>query len=234
VLADVTNSVSSSRQALGLIIFDCDGVLVDSEVLSIKALHSLILQQGGNLTKDEVIEQFQGRSMKSARDELFSTQGIELTQDSLDEMNRHLFMRFKEELQPVVGVTEFIQSLILPCCVASSSHLERIEVSLTATNLRQYFSDKVFSSTMVSRGKPAPDLFLLAAEKMSLSADCALVIEDSPAGVQAARHAGMLCIGLTAGSHAKHPDHGQRLADAGANWVVDNYMDVAKIIRSLS
>jgi HAD superfamily hydrolase (TIGR01509 family) len=219
---------------LDLIIFDCDGVLVDSEILSIEVLHDLILKQGGNLTKEDVIQQFQGRSMKSARDELFASQGVELTDASIVEMNEYLFARFQQELQPVLGVTAFIETLNLPYCVASSSHPERIDASLTATNLRHYFSDKIFSSTMVVRGKPAPDLFLFAAEKMALPAERALVIEDSPAGVQAARSAGMLCIGITAGSHAKHPDHRQRLIDAGANWVVESYDEVSKIILTLS
>ncbi|MDE8603014.1 HAD family hydrolase [Marinomonas sp. RSW2] len=219
---------------LDLIIFDCDGVLVDSEILSIEVLHDLILKQGGNLTKEDVIQQFQGRSMKSARDELSASQGVELTDASITEMNEYLFARFQQELQPVLGITAFIESLNLPYCVASSSHPERIDASLTATNLRHYFSGKVFSSTMVKNGKPAPDLFLLAAEKMAFSAERVLVIEDSPAGVQAARNAGMLSIGLTAGSHAKHPNHRKRLIDAGANWVVNSYDEVAKIIWTLS
>jgi beta-phosphoglucomutase-like phosphatase (HAD superfamily) len=88
--------------------------------------------------------------------------------------------------------------------------------------------------TMVTTGNPAPDVFLFAAEKMAFPAEHTLVIEDSPAGVQAARSAGMLCIGITAGSHAKYPNHRKRLIDAGANWVVESYDEVAKIILTLS
>lgn len=231
---DTEIAMASELGKLKLIIFDCDGVLVDSENLSIAALHDVILKQGGILSEEEVIQQFQGRSMKSARDELFAKQGVMLSQESLDEMNKQLFTCFKEELQPVKGVRSFIESLDLPVCVASSSHPERIDVSLTATKLKSYFAGNIFSSTMVQNGKPAPDLFLFAAKNMSVPADCALVIEDSPAGVEAARRAGMLCIGLTAGSHAKHPNHKQRLIEAGAHWVVSSYEEVAEVVEKLS
>ncbi|WP_187424840.1 HAD family hydrolase [Marinomonas sp. IMCC 4694] len=233
MLHQTEHSEAKRLASLALIIFDCDGVLVDSEVLSIDALHRLILAEGGKLTKDEVIAQFQGRSMKSAKEELFASQGVALTQVALDAMNVALFARFYQALQPIQGVADFIKSLTLPFCVASSSHPERINVSLDATQLQAHFAGKVFSSTMVKNGKPAPDLFLLAAHTMGCSADSALVIEDSPAGIQAARQAGMLCIGLTAGAHAKHPNHTQKLIDAGANWVVDSYEDVAKIIKAV-
>lgn len=233
MLSKVKDTRDVNKESVDLIIFDCDGVLVDSELLSIDALYHLILTQGGMLSKHEVIQKFQGRSMKSAKDELHATQGVELTQKSLDDMNKCLFSRFKAELQPVSGVKEFIESLTIPYCVASSSHPERIDVSLEATCLKDYFSDNIFSSTMVKNGKPAPDLFLFAAEKMKNAANRALVIEDSPAGVQAARRAGMMCIGLTAGSHAKHHSHRKKLIDAGANWVVDSYKEVADIIKAL-
>lgn len=147
-------------------------------------------------------------------------------------MNRHLFARFKAELQPVSGVKEFIRSLTVPYCVASSSHPERIDVSLEVTCLKDYFSGNIFSSTMVKNSKPAPDLFLFAAEKMKIAANRALVIEDSPAGVEAARRAGMLYIGLTAGSHTKQPSHRKKLIDAGTNWIIDSYEKIQYIIKS--
>ena len=233
MLSRIRNAQSINKTSIDLIIFDCDGVLVDSELLSIEALHQLILARGGVLSKDQVIQQFQGRSMKSAQEELFATQGVELTQASLDDMNTRLFARFKAELQVVTGVEAFIESLTIPCCVASSSHPERIDVSLEATQLKAYFTGNVFSSTMVKYGKPAPDLFLFAAAKMKSTADRTLVIEDSPAGIEAARRADMLCIGLTAGSHAKNPSHKQKLIDAGADWVVDSYEEVSDIITSI-
>jgi HAD superfamily hydrolase (TIGR01509 family) len=230
----IEHQETTQQTKLQLIIFDCDGVLVDSEVLSIEALHRLILDEGGMLSKDEVIAQFQGRSMKSARDELFASQGVELTQTGLDAMNVDLFSRFRQELQPIKGVSDFIESLTLPSCVASSSHPERIEVSLTATQLRSYFHDNMFSSTMVKTGKPAPDLFLFAARKMGVPANCTLVIEDSPAGIQAAKRAGMLSIGLIAGAHAQHPSYKQKLIEAGADWIVDSYQEVMRLVKQLS
>lgn len=234
MLEQAGHPVSKQQTALELIIFDCDGVLVDSEVLSIDALHRLILSEGGKLTKDEVIVQFQGRSMKSAREELFASQGVELTPAALNAMNKDLFARFYQELQPIPGIEDFIEHLSLPYCVASSSHPERINVSLTATRLNTYFSGKVFSSTMVKNGKPAPDLFLLAAQKMGAPTNTTLVIEDSPAGIQAAKRAGMLSIGLIAGAHAQHPSHKQKLIDAGADCVVDSYEEVLKFINEMA
>lgn len=230
----IGEQVTTQKKGLELIIFDCDGVLVDSEVLSIEALHKLIIDEGGAMSKDEVIAQFQGRSMKSARDDLFTTQGVELTQTGLDAMNANLFARFRQELQPIFGVVDFIESLTLPICVASSSHPQRIEVSLSVTKLSSYFCDKMFSSTMVKTGKPAPDLFLFAANRMGSPANSTLVIEDSPAGIQAAKRAGMLSIGLTAGSHAQHSSYKKKLIEAGADWVVDSYQDVMKLVTKLS
>lgn len=127
------DSEAKQLASLELIIFDCDGALVDSEVLSIDALYRLILAEGGRLTKDEVIAQFQSRSMKSAKEELFASQGVALTQMALDAMNVELFASFYQALQPIRGVSDFIESLTLPFCIASSSYPERIDVSLDAT-----------------------------------------------------------------------------------------------------
>ncbi|MGL5733427.1 MAG: HAD-IA family hydrolase, partial [Beijerinckiaceae bacterium] len=145
--------------------------------------------------------------------------GAKIPADFPAQLTARTLARFSLELQPIAGVRETILALPHPRCVASSSAPERLAVSLGKTGLADVFGDAVFSATMVARGKPAPDLFLLAAEKMGHSARDCVVIEDSVSGVKAGVAAGMRVIGFTGGSHCQ-PGHAQILKDAGAAAVI--------------
>jgi HAD superfamily hydrolase (TIGR01509 family) len=214
-----------------LLIFDCDGVLVDSEPLSCALDAELLTQCGVPYTAAEVARDFTGVSLKDQIARIEAERGVRLPDDFRERLNQALFARFETELKPVEGVRDAILALPLPRCVASSSAPERIALSLRVTGLA-YLFDHVFSSTQVARGKPAPDLFLHAASRMNARPEDCLVIEDSTAGVQAAVAAGMRVIGFTGGGHCG-PDHADKLRQAGATMIVARMAELPAAVRSL-
>ncbi|EKF60711.1 putative hydrolase phosphatase protein [Agrobacterium albertimagni AOL15] len=194
-------------QPIRLVIFDCDGVLVDSEGIALEVLVEALAKKGVLLTTDEAADRFLGRSLGSLAEAVRSEFGVEIDPPFLAGMRDELYARFRAELEPLPGVATAIESLKamqVSCCVASSSQRERIELSLSVTGLLSRLSPHIFSATMVERGKPAPDLFLHAAAEMGISPSQCLVIEDSPAGIRAAQAAGMKVIAFTGGSHTGH------------------------------
>ena len=147
-----------------LVIFDCDGVLVDSEPISMRVLLETLATAGLQLDVETAYARFLGTSMKSICAKLAREDGIELDEAALDLLRRRLHAAFRAELQPIPGVAGTLDRLTLPFCVASSSQPERIELSLGVTGLEHHFTGKLFSASMVEHGKPAPDLFLHAAK----------------------------------------------------------------------
>jgi HAD superfamily hydrolase (TIGR01509 family) len=140
---------------------------------------------------------------------------------------------FRQSLVAIEGVAEVLDRLRLPVCVASSSAPEQIRRKLEITALLGRFGDRLFSATMVARGKPAPDLLLYAAERLATAPDRCLVIEDSPTGIDAARAAGMTAIGFCGGSHCG-PEHRARLQEHGAALVVDDMHELVTAIAKLT
>jgi HAD superfamily hydrolase (TIGR01509 family) len=140
--------------------------------------------------------------------------------------------RVSSSLAPIEGVTKALDALTLPICVASSSTPEQIRQKLKITGLLERFGERLFSATMVARGEPAPDLFLYAAQQLTTAPDCCLVIEDSPAGIDAALAAGMTAIGFSGGSHCS-PQHGARLGKHGAPLVIDDMRELASAMAKL-
>ncbi|MDB5523654.1 MAG: Hydrolase [Rhizobium sp.] len=185
-----------------LIIFDCDGVLVDSEPISFAVLRDTLTSAGVELSESRAYRQFLGKSMASITRMIADEFSISLSEEHIEDMRTQLFARFQAELQPVAGIVEMFGDFDRPRCVASSSQMERIRLSLTKTGLIDYFEPNIFSATMVKRGKPEPDLFLHAAATMGFPPSRCIVIEDSPAGIQAAHSAGMKVFAFTGGSHA--------------------------------
>ncbi|WP_243372606.1 HAD family hydrolase [Microvirga solisilvae] len=215
-----------------LLIFDCDGVLVDSEVLACQVDADVLNDLGLPYTADDIARQFVGKSMKDMIARIEAEHGRALPDDFAERINSVLFARFETDLKPIAGVRDAILSLPHPRCVASSSVPERIALSLRVTGLADLF-ENVFSATQVARGKPAPDLFLLAAQEMGARPQDCLVIEDSPAGVQAAIAAGMRMIGFTGGGHCG-PDHAEVLRQAGASIVIERMTDLPAIVQALA
>jgi len=184
-----------------LIIFDCDGVLVDSEPLAMRVLIAAIAAQGIDIDPAIAFRDYLGRSLFSISASLRDSHGMPLGPPALQSMRNDLYALYRQELRPTPGIAETLAALTVPFCVASSSQLERIELSLELTSLRPHFGRNIFSASMVENGKPAPDLFLHAARQMGVAHERCLVIEDSPAGIQAARAAGMAVFGYIGGSH---------------------------------
>jgi HAD superfamily hydrolase (TIGR01509 family) len=185
-----------------LVIFDCDGVLVDSEPISFGVLRDTLSSVGVELEESRAYRRFLGKSMASITRMIAEEFKISLSDEHIEAMRTQLFARFQTELQPVPGTVEMLAQFTLPHCVASSSQMERIRLSLTRTGLIGYFEPNIFSATMVERGKPEPDLFLHAANAMGFAPEDCIVVEDSPAGIQAAHSAGMKVFAFTGGSHA--------------------------------
>ncbi|MCO6389624.1 HAD-IA family hydrolase [Aliihoeflea aestuarii] len=213
-----------------LVIFDCDGVLVDSEPISISVLREMIRTAGHEIGEDVAYERFLGRSMASICAALADDPGIEITADQLGAMRERLNSRFRAELKAIDRVGWALQALPMARCVASSSKPERIALSLTVTGLFPLLDPHIYSATMVQNGKPAPDLFLHAAAQMGFPPEKCLVIEDSSAGVEAAKRAGMRVFAFTGATHARHPAHLERITALEPDLVFDNMADLPGLI----
>jgi FGGY-family pentulose kinase/HAD superfamily hydrolase (TIGR01509 family) len=186
-----------------LVIFDCDGVLVDSEPLAMRVLLSAIEAQGLSVAPGDAFRQYLGRSLASISKSLNDSHGEPLGDAALDSMRHDLYALYREELKPSPWIAEALGRLHVPFCVASSSSIERIRLSLELTGLLPQFDPRIYSASMVANGKPAPDLFLHAAREMGVSPEHCLVIEDSPAGIRAARAAGMQVFAYLGGGHVE-------------------------------
>jgi HAD superfamily hydrolase (TIGR01509 family) len=225
--------VAVAAAPIGLVIFDCDGVLVDSEPLAMRILLQMMSDAGAKMLPEEAHEAFLGRTLASTCEILRRDFGVAVGDDALERMRRDLNAAIRRDLQPMAGIAEVLGTLGRPCCVASSSQPERIRLSLQVTGLADFFGDAVFSATMVAHGKPAPDLFLHAAERMQVEPDRCMVVEDSPAGVSAALQAGMRVVGFTGGSHARLASHRRRLAALNPHGMLDDMLGLPGLLRDL-
>ena len=198
--------------ALELVIFDCDGVLVDSEPIANRVLAQRLAGLGLALPEDEVMRRFVGRTRDGCLALATELLGRELPAGFATSWDAALFEAFAAELQPVWDVAAAIREIGLPVCVASNSSRERMRVSLGAARLLATFEGRMFSAADVARPKPAPDLFLHAAATLGASPGRCAVVEDTPTGVKAAVAAGMAVYGYAAGAHSS----AEALAAAGA------------------
>ncbi|MFJ8656328.1 HAD family hydrolase [Streptomyces rochei] len=185
-----------------LVVFDNDGVLVDSEPISNRLLAGYLTELGHPTTYEDSLRDYMGAAMHRVHDLVRERTGRRLPADFDDVFHRRVFAAFEEDLEAVPGVAALLEKLALdgiPYCVASSGSHERIRVGHRRTGLDRWFDDgRIFSSEDVGRGKPAPDLFLHAAERMGVAPERCVVVEDSPLGVRAAVAAGMDVYGFTA------------------------------------
>src|ERR1700694_2721095 len=207
-----------------LIIFDCDGVLVDSEVLSCRCLSQVLAGYGINLGLDQALDLFLGRST-TAVVEHYEALGRPIPEQFSTELRAGVRAAFASALCPIEGVGSVLEGLRIPHCVASSSDVDRVSLSLSLTGLAPHFDSQLYTSQMVARGKPAPDLFLYAAERMQADPRRTLVIEDSVSGVTAGKAAGMIVWGFVGGSHYPSRDGKAILLEAGADRVFERMAD---------
>jgi HAD superfamily hydrolase (TIGR01509 family) len=183
--------VPAAPAPVELVIFDCDGVLVDSERLAVEVDVLVLRELGWPLSQAEVIERFVGRSDRDTQAAIEAHLGRKLPPGWQARYERLIQRAFAGKLAPVDGIVEALERITLPSCVASGGTHEYLRYTLGLTGLYERFAGRIFSSEDVARGKPAPDLFLHAARQVAAEPARCVVVEDSRAGVQAARAAGM-------------------------------------------
>lgn len=212
------------------IIFDFDGVIADSEALANQVIAERVTALGHPTSLDDALHRYQGRRWAEAMALIEQDIGRPLPPDFSEELLAVLRASFRSELREVPGTTAFIRRFAnTPRCIASSSALNRLHHGLELLKLAEHFDGAVFSAEMVARGKPHPDIFLLAAEAIGVPPERCLVIEDSASGVEAAVAAGMTVVGLCAGAHTRD-GHGERLIAAGAVVAAASWAEVEAYI----
>lgn len=219
-----------------LVIFDCDGVLVDSEPIALSVLGEMLAGQDVTLSGAEIADRFLGRSLGAVAETVRQDFGVRLPEDFPAMIRRRLFARYEQELRPMPGIQAALDGLAargIATCVASSSLPERIEKSLAVTGLSGAFGSRVFSASMVTAGKPAPDLFLHAARQCGFSPANCIVVEDSPAGIEAARAAGMRVLAFGGGGHAQSPAFRQKIAALKPDAWFDAMEDLLHLVDRL-
>lgn len=212
----------------GLVIFDCDGVLVDSEIIAADVLSRMLTAEGRATDPALVFERYLGQAFRAVQDDFASATGRALPDQFTVAYRAALEAEFRARLQPIAGIRDvlsLLQARGCPFALASSSSLPRIAQSLAVTGLSEFFEGRVFSSSMVSRGKPAPDLFLHVASVLAADPAATLVVEDSPAGVAAGKAAGMTVWGFTGGGHHAKFDGVGGLMQAGADRIITTMAD---------
>ncbi|HEY1933029.1 MAG TPA: HAD family hydrolase [Acetobacteraceae bacterium] len=212
-----------------LIIFDCDGVLIDSEHLACRTDSACLAELGIAMSEEEILDRYVGISMATMLSDIEVRSGVTLPADFAATLQRRIAQAFETELRPMPGIEHLLDGLEQTTCVASSSTPERLRHALTCVGLFHRFAPHIFSATQVKRGKPAPDLFLFSAQQMNSAPDDCVVIEDSVAGVTAAVAAGMRAIGFTGGSHCR-AGHADRLRQAGAHAVIGQFSALPPLI----
>ncbi len=211
---------------LELVIFDCDGVLVDSETLTNKIFLQQLAEGGLDLSISEFMNEFVGHTMAEATRKMYEKYNYRLTEDFFKEFHISSLRLLAQELEPIQGIHEVINKLKVPFCMASNSAPDKIEVMLKKTKLWDRFKGNIFSSKLVPNPKPAPDIYLLAAKSHQIPAQNCLVIEDTSVGVTAAVAAGMTVFGFAAATEPK------RLLDAGAKLIFYKMNELEDLIKA--
>jgi HAD superfamily hydrolase (TIGR01509 family) len=217
---------------VGLIIFDFDGVIADSELLANELLAETLTEYGRPTTREDSMRLFMGRRWTDNLARIAEHLGRPLPADFEERHRARARPRMLAEVQPVTGAIDFIGGLGgTRACIASSSSVEWLTHTTQRFGLADRFDGALFSAAGLARGKPAPDIFLHAAERMGADPARTVVIEDSQAGIEAARAAGMTAVGLLAGTHIG-PGHAEALAAAGAHHAVGSYAELPGLLRS--
>jgi HAD superfamily hydrolase (TIGR01509 family) len=208
-----------------LVIFDCDGVLIDSEIVVCRLVAEEMTRLGFPHTTHDVIERYAGRPEREMIADIERRTGRQVPPDYFARIKPLVAEAYADELAPISGAREVLETLAVPHCVASSSDPAKLRLGLETVGLLPLVAANLVSAAWVHQGKPAPDVFVYAAGWMRTPVSACLVIEDSLAGVRAGRAAGMRVVGFTGGRHCG-PEHGRRLLDAGAEAVVTDLRHV--------
>jgi HAD superfamily hydrolase (TIGR01509 family) len=215
-----------------LIVFDCDGVLIDSEIVVCRIAAEELTRIGYPMTTEQVIERFAGRPDREMRAEIESDWGKPLPADYTSRINELVEQAYHHELRVISGVVDVLDALDVPVCVASSSFPEKLRLGLEVVGLYERFAPNIISATFVAHGKPEPDVFIFAAGWMKVPPKNCVVIEDSTAGVRAGRRAGMRVFGFTGGAHCG-AGYRERLMEAGAELVFKDMTELPSLIAAV-
>jgi HAD superfamily hydrolase (TIGR01509 family) len=211
--------------AFDLVIFDCDGVLVDSERITNGVFAEMLGEIGLRVTLDEMFERFLGLSMAACLNIITTLRGSPVPEGFVEEYRERTTRALRERLVPIEGARQAVEMLAAPYCVASSGSHDKMRTTLGITDLLDIFEGKLFSATEVSRGKPFPDVYLHAAECMGANPRRCAVVEDSPVGVEAGFAAGMTVFG-----YSKRMT-GERLSAAGASVTFDDMRKLPHLLH---
>jgi HAD superfamily hydrolase (TIGR01509 family) len=215
-----------------LIIFDCDGVLIDSEIVVCRLTSEELTKVGYPLTVEDVIERYAGRPEREMIDHIEQDWGQALPREYFSRIRQRIGEAYAQELRAMPNAAETLNRIRLPLCVASSSYPEKLRLGLERTGLAGCFGADIISASYVAHGKPAPDVFIYAAGWMRTPIPNCLVVEDSIPGVRAARSAGMRVFGFTGGSHCRS-GHAERLTEAGAERILPDLRDLLAYVPAL-
>ena len=215
-----------------LVIFDCDGVLVDSEVISCRAHAETLTRHGYPITSEQVLTRFLGVSDREARQAIETELGHKLPDDFEQQVKTATLRSYADDLRLIPNIDTAIAAIDLPKCVASSGTPEKIRHGLTCAGLYDLLAPHIFSASQVKRGKPAPDLFLFAAGQMRASPERCVVIEDSIPGITGALAAGMTVLGFYGGSHCL-PGYADTLRAAGAALTFDDMRQLPELVARI-
>ncbi|BDA83111.1 haloacid dehalogenase [Aureimonas sp. SA4125] len=218
---------------LSLAIFDCDGVLVDSEIIAARVESVMFKEFGIDMEAEEIASRFAGLTLPRILDILADENGIVFPADFEDRVEKETDVRLGREVEAIAGVEAMLDRIDLPRCICSNSTTVRLEMELGHVRLWDRFRPYVFAAREVGscRGKPAPDVFLYACEQFGVAPARAVVIEDSVHGVVAAVAAGCRVVGFTGGSHT-YPGHADALSEAGAETVISRLADYPAVIEA--
>jgi HAD superfamily hydrolase (TIGR01509 family) len=216
---------------IDLIIFDCDGVLIESEIVVCRIAAEELTHLGYPITTEQVIDRFAGRPDREMRAEIEADMHRPLPEDYKARVDRRTEEAYREELKIMAGVHKALDAIHKPICVASSSFPEKLKMGLQQVGLYDRFAPNVISATSVARGKPEPDIFIFAAGWMHVPPASCLVIEDSVPGVRSAVRAGMRVFGFTGGAHSR-PGHAESLTSAGAELVFGQMSKLPDLVHA--
>lgn len=209
----------------GLLVFDCDGVLIDSEIVVCRLTAEEFTRLGYRVSTEEVIARFAGRPEGEMIADVEADWGRPVPAEFFSRVKARVEQAYATELRIMPGIADLLDRLRVPACVASSAYPAKLRLGLEVVGLAHRFEPNIVSASLVARGKPAPDVFVYAAGWMRTPvADC-LVIEDSIPGIRAARAAGMRAFGFTGGRHCG-PGHRERLLEAGAEQVMGRFEEL--------
>lgn len=218
-----------------LVIFDCDGVLIDSEIIAARVEARLLTEAGFEITAEELAERYAGLTFKDILLAIEKESELPLQASLIELAETEVDRKLKTDIRAVEGAHEAVAGVTSRKCICSNSSRKRLEATLTKTRLLPFFEGAIYSSLDTPSGlpKPAPDVFLFAAEKAGADPAHCFVIEDSVHGVAGARAAGMRVIGFTGGAHIQ-PGHADRLMEAGAETVIHRFRDLTGVLAALS